>query len=106
MRMWNGRTSCEDLPRKQRVSVLNLCIKHLTTKNKLRKKTKLDLVSAHIQLSAAIGSLGKTQVALNRVLAAQRQVKTVFCRKVGADTSDDDQIHLPKLASNSWSDKL
>ena len=47
---------CEDLLRTKRVSVLNLYIErhNLTTEKKLAKKSKLDLVSAHIQSSAAL----------------------------------------------------
>ena len=44
---------CEDLLKKQRVSILNLYIEHHNlTKEKLTKRNKLDLVSAHIKLSA------------------------------------------------------
>ena len=63
---------CEDLLKKQRVSVLNLYIGHhnLTSEKKLSKKDKLNVVSAHIQLSAA-----QKQV--------KRVVRTMLCRNLG-----------------------
>ena len=50
---------CEDLLKKQRISVLNLYIGHhnLTSEKKLSKKDNLNVMSAHIQLSAAIQCL-------------------------------------------------
>ena len=62
-----------------------------TTEKKLtkkRKKNKLDIVSVKIscqqpQTVLSLYPLAKTQVALNRVSAAQKQAKTVFCRKLG-----------------------
>ena len=49
----------EDTLKRQRVSVLSLYIGHhnLTSEKKLSKKDKLNLVSAHIQLSAAMQSV-------------------------------------------------
>ena len=55
-------------------------------------------MSAHIQLSAAIESVG-----FNRVSAVQKQAKTVL-QEVWNDNFDDDNIPLAKLSSNSWSD--
>ena len=98
----------EDLLKKQRV-------RHL--KRNLPKKDKLNLVSAHIQLSAAIQSVFtrkiKMQVTLKQTAAqkqAKRVVRTMLCRKLRVIPSrmmnkdDDDNVPPQKLASISWND--
>ena len=75
-------------------------------KKKKKKKNKLDLVFAHIPLSAAktVYPLAKTQVALYGVSAAHKQFsEDCVLHKAGSDTSNDDNIPLEKLASSSWS---
>ena len=80
----------------------------------MSKKGKLNLVSAHIQLSAAykVSPLEKMQVALEQT-AAQKQEKrvagTMLCRKLGVipprmmnendDDDDDDEDNIP---SQNW----
>ena len=98
----------EDLLKKQRFW-------HL--KRNLPKKGKLNLVSAHIQLSAAIQSVLtrriKMQVTLKQTAAqkqAKRVVRTMLCRKLRVIPPSDEwrwwwwQCTLAKLASISWKD--
>ena len=75
------------------------------------KKDKLNLVSAHIQLSAAIQSVFirkiKMQVTLKQTAAqkqAKRVVRTMLCRKLRVIPSrmmnkDDDDDNVP---SQNW----
>ena len=105
---------CEDLLKKQRVSVLNLYIGHhnLTSEKKLSKKNNLNVMSAHIQLSAAIQSVSTRKDASgSEANSSSKQVKrivrTVLCRNLGVNPSEDDEddsIPLAKLASNNWND--
>ena len=102
----------EDLLRKHRVSVLNLYIEShkLTTASKKKinekKKPKLDLVSIHIQLSAAIGSVstGKDTSGSESRVSSSEASEDCDLQEVGSDTSSDDNTPLAKLVSNSWSD--
>ena len=68
--------------------------------------TKLHLVSAHISLSAAMGSLstGKDTSGSESSVSSSKAREDWVLQEVGSDTSDDDNIHLAKLASNNWSD--
>ena len=105
----------EDLLRKKRVSVLNLYIAHhnLTTEKKLTKTSKLDLVSAHIQVSAALGTVStindtsdpKSSVTSSAPSDDSQTSEDCVLQEVGSDSTDEDDIPLAKLASiNSSSD--
>lgn len=105
---------CEDVLKKQRVSILNLYIEHHNlTKEKLTKKNKLDLVSAHIKLSA-LGSVstdkdsncsGTSETSDDVEHATENSESDDFVlQEVGSDTSDEDNIPLSKLATNNLSD--
>ena len=73
------------------------------TKN---KKNKHDLVSPHIQLSAAIDSVstGKDTSGSESSVSSSEAREDCVLQEAGSDTSDDDSIPLEKLASNSWCD--
>ena len=102
---------CEDLLKKQRVSVLNLYIGHhnLTSEKKLSKKDKLNVVSAHIQLSAAIQSVSTRKdtsgsEANSSSEASEESSEDYVVQEFGSDSSEDDEdnnIPLAKLASNN-----
>ena len=112
----------EGLLRKQKVSILNLYIEHhsLTTEKKLPQKKKLDLVSAHIQLSAALGGTtastikdttdcqsNATSSETSEGQAASSESDDCVLHEVGSDTctSEEDNIPLAHLYTcNSWSD--
>ena len=89
---------------KQRLSVLNLYIESQADNRKeINENNMLDLASAHIQLSAAIGSVSTGKV--NRVSAAQKQVKTVVYRKLEVITAMMTISHSQNwLRSDSVSD--
>ena len=102
MRMWSGgKLLCEDLLRKQRVSVLNRYIERhkLIIEKKLTKNKQTNKLTFSCQQSKTVYPLAKIQVALNRVSAAQKQAKTVL-HKVGRDTPMT-TISLSQI--NSWS---
>ena len=107
---WGNSSLIKDLLRKQRVSVLNLYIEchNPTIEKKLTKKkrNKLDLVSANIQLSGAIDSVstGKDTSGSKSSASSSGASEDCVLQEVGSDTSDDDNISLPKLASSSCSD--
>ena len=67
-----------------------------TTEKKLRKKkkSKLDLVSAHISGKETSGS--ESSVSSKR--------RPCVLQETGNDSSDDDNIPLAKQAFSSWSD--
>ena len=102
-----GKLLCEDLLRKQRVSVYR---RSQSDNRKEINKQTTSLTWAWRQLTFnyqqpySVYPMAKTQVPpLNRVSAAQKQAKTVL-QEVGSDTCNDDNIPLAKVASNSWSD--
>ena len=86
--------------RKQRVSVLNLYIErhNLTTGKRFTKKNKLDLVSAHIQLSAAMvftckdKSGSESSVSSSEATEESEACEDCVLLAVGSGTSDDDNI--------------
>ena len=110
----------EGLLRKQKVSILNLYIERhsLTTEKKLPKKKKLDLVSAHIQLSAALGSVSTikdtsttdcqsnaTSSETSQEQDASSESDHCVLHEVGTDTSEEGNIPLAHLHTcNSSSD--
>ena len=63
-------------------------------------------MSAHIQLSAAKGSVstGKDTTGSESKVSSSEASEDCDLQEVGSDTSDDDNIPLVKLVSNSWSD--
>ena len=62
----------ENLLKKQRVSILDLYINHhnLSRETNLRKKNKLDLVTAHIQMSLALTNVHVSNIQAMDTLAA------------------------------------
>lgn len=103
---------CEDLLKKQRVSILNLYIEHHNlTKEKLTKRNKLDLVSAHIKLSAlaSVSTAKDSNCSTSETsddLESTKDSESEDCvlQEVGSDTSHEDNIPLSKLATNNLSD--
>ena len=91
-----GKLLCEDLLRKQRVLYIE---RHNLTTGK-----KLDLVSAHIQLSAGIDSVSTGKDTSTPESSASSSEANCVLQEVGSDTTDDENIPLAKVASNSWSD--
>ena len=78
-----GKLLCEDLLRKQRVSVYRTS--QSDNRNENEKTTSLTWrqLTFSCQQPYSVYPQAKTQVPLNRVSAAQKQAKTVFCRKSG-----------------------
>ena len=72
----------------------------LTTENKLKKKNKLDLVSAHIQLAEATGSIstGKdtsgSELSVSSSEGSEESEAREYCvlQEVWSDTYDNDNI--------------
>ena len=86
-----GKLLCEDLLRKQSVSVLNLFIERhkLTTEKKLTKnKDKQANKQAHIQLSAATDSVstGKDTSGSESSVSSSEASEDCVLQEVGSDT--------------------
>ena len=64
------------------------------------------MVSTHIQLSAAIGSVstGKDTSGFESRVSSSEASEDCVLQESGSDTSYDDNIPLAKLVSSSWSD--
>ena len=84
---------------------------HNLTKEKLTKRNKLDLVSAHIKLSAlaSVSTAKDSNCSTSETsddLESTKDSESEDCvlQEVGSDTSDEDNIPLSKLATNNLSD--
>ena len=105
----------ENLLKKQRVSILDLYINHhnLSRETNLRKKNKLDLVTAHIQMSLALTNVHVSNISNGHTSSTESESSTqsesstdsekcedFVLNEVGSDSSYDD-VPLSSLVFNS-----
>ena len=105
----------ENLLKRQRVSIFDLYINHhnLSRETNLRKKNKLDLVTAHIQMSLALTNVHVSNISNGHTSSTESESSTqsesstdsekcedFVLNEVGSDSSYDD-VPLSSLVFNS-----